>query len=153
MTSAEFWARVDKNGPIHPILGTRCWLYTGRIEAKGYGRASRILAHRFAWIEAEGSIPEGLHVLHHCDNPPCVNRAHLFVGTNDENAADCVAKGRRKKGPGPGRFGVGHRLGQLCKNGHEFTEANTYRFPNRSRRCRECFRLWTANWRRQKKAQ
>lgn len=54
-------------------------------------------AHRLAWIEAHGPIPDGLYVLHHCDNRPCCNpfgTRHLFLGTNLDNMADMVAKGR-----------------------------------------------------------
>ncbi len=52
-------------------------------------------AHRAAWIEANGPIPEGMNVLHHCDNPPCVNVEHLFLGTAADNTQDMIAKGRR----------------------------------------------------------
>lgn len=56
----------------------------------------QIAAHRFAWERANGPIPDGLCVLHHCDNPPCVNVDHLFLGTRADNVADMDAKGRRK---------------------------------------------------------
>ena len=54
-------------------------------------------AHRLAWEAANGPIPAGLLVLHHCDNPPCCNPAHLYVGTAKDNARDCKARGRRAK--------------------------------------------------------
>lgn len=54
-----------------------------------------LLTHRVAWESANGPIPGGLRVLHRCDNPPCCNPAHLFLGTAAENADDMVQKGRQ----------------------------------------------------------
>lgn len=51
-------------------------------------------AHRFAWQQTFGAIPDGLRVLHHCDNPPCVRPDHLFLGTAADNSRDMVRKGR-----------------------------------------------------------
>ena len=67
----------------------------------GYGQSRNRLAHREAYAEARGMTTEdmkGLVVLHSCDNPPCVNPDHLSVGTQADNIADCVAKGRNAKG-------------------------------------------------------
>ncbi|HTQ45602.1 MAG TPA: HNH endonuclease signature motif containing protein [Polyangiaceae bacterium] len=97
---ARFWAKVKK--------GKRgeCWLWQGATGRNGYGRmwtASRpaggvcVDAHRLAWYVAHGSWPT-LYVLHRCDNPPCCNPAHLFAGTQRDNRADCVAKGRSNRG-------------------------------------------------------
>ena len=61
------------------------------------GRTHR--AHRVAWMEANGPIPEGMYVCHHCDNPPCVNVEHLFLGTQVDNMHDMVVKGRSKGQP------------------------------------------------------
>ncbi len=56
------------------------------------------MAHRAAWEYTRGPVPAGLFVLHRCDNPPCCNPAHLFLGTQADNMADMQAKGRQAKG-------------------------------------------------------
>lgn len=103
-TVAErLWASVDKGGPTpehRPELGP-CWVWTGGKDHNGYGslqmdgRAQ--YAHRVAWQLEYGS-PEGLFVLHSCDNPSCVRVEHLFLGTQAENMADKVRKSRQQKG-------------------------------------------------------
>jgi hypothetical protein len=85
-----------------------CWEWRGNRDGCRYGKffASRYVgAHRLAWMLARGEIPTGLHVLHRCDNPPCCNPEHLFLGTMKDNCADMVAKGRgnRAKGARHGR--------------------------------------------------
>lgn len=100
----RFWSQVDKQGPIHPTLGTRCWLWTGtRLHrGQGYGQIAvdrvRYMAHRYSWILHNGPIPEGLQACHHCDNKGCVNPKHLFLGTSQDNQDDKVAKGRQASG-------------------------------------------------------
>lgn len=87
---ARFWARVQQ--------GDGCWEWTGFRDPKGYGRfqfeGRPMGVHRLSWLLHHGPIPAGLHVLHRCDNPPCVNPDHLWLGTNDDNIADRHAKGR-----------------------------------------------------------
>jgi hypothetical protein len=91
MTETEkFWSRVDKSGD--------CWLWTGRKNGYGYGRfANDLMAHRVSYSLANGSVPEGMHVLHHCDNRLCVNPQHLYAGTDKDNAHDKVQRGRCPK--------------------------------------------------------
>lgn len=75
-----------------------CWIWTGRLDSKGYGALNRTLAHREAYRRTNGPIPAGKHVLHSCDNPPCCNPAHLFLGTQADNNADRNSKERQARG-------------------------------------------------------
>lgn len=86
------------------ILTNGCHVWKGKTNQKGYGRLMinrrELLAHRVAWEHAHGRIPDGLCVLHRCDTPPCINPAHLFLGTIADNNADMKAKGRDRKATG-----------------------------------------------------
>ena len=112
----EFAARRDSKGrftsvclPIYerfnqkfiPEPNTGCWLWIARLNNRGYGVIGRgrrgdgtTAAHRVSWELFCGLIPNGMHVLHKCDNPPCVNPQHLFLGTHGDNMRDAVRKGR-----------------------------------------------------------
>ena len=75
-----------------------CLEWTGASQPAGYGHmwfdGKWVGSHRIAWILANGPIPDGLHVCHACDNPPCCEPTHLWLGTNAENVADRDAKER-----------------------------------------------------------
>jgi len=92
----RFWEAVDVSGD--------CWEWRGSTRGHGYG-ALRVngrttSAHRFSYELAYGPIPDGLFVCHHCDNPPCVNPAHLFIGTCKDNTRDMLSKGRGNRPKG-----------------------------------------------------
>lgn len=93
MGEKGFWARVKKQAD-------GCWVWTGARTKAGYGRIHKQgYAHRWSWkLANKKDIPEGLNVLHRCDNPPCIRPSHLFLGTKADNNADMAKKGRSTKG-------------------------------------------------------
>lgn len=82
----RFWAKVDTSG--------ECWEWQAFRDPNDYGRFEKRLASRVAYELTNGAIAQGLHVLHSCDNPPCCNPAHLFLGTHADNMHDMAVKGR-----------------------------------------------------------
>jgi len=96
---ARFWSRVDRNGPVvRPELGP-CWLWIANRNPKGYGLfwngRTTVIATHFALELIGVTVPTGAMACHSCDNPPCVNYGHLFVGDNSINQLDSFQKGRR----------------------------------------------------------
>jgi len=121
----RFWTKVSiKDG---------CWPWKAGVNQWGYGRIwvrelqSAVAAPRVMWFLRHGEWPK-LDVLHSCDNPPCVNPAHLSEGTAQENGLQCVARGRHP-----------HARKTHCRYGHPFDSENTY--ISRGRRyCRACLK-------------
>jgi len=113
-----------------------CWLWTGAVINNGYGqfRVNRktIVAHRVAYDLYRGNIPKGKLVLHSCDNPPCVNPAHLFLGTQSDNVVDSIKKNRQwqvKK--------------TYCKRGHLLSGKNLRMLSGKGRKdYRDCWQCY-----------
>lgn len=124
--SDRWWAKVDVRGP------DECWPWRGAYGGKSgrYGllrlpgrEGGTTTAHRVGWTLLNGPIPEGLHVLHRCDNPPCCNPRHWFLGTNQDNVDDKVAKGRQPVRAASGHRGVyrdadGRIYAEIARKGH-----------------------------------
>ncbi len=87
----RFWSKVDKSGD--------CWLWRGSVNPQGYGTFSfggkSRGAHRVSYLLSKGEIGDGLCVCHTCDNPPCVNPDHLWLGTQADNMRDMGSKNFR----------------------------------------------------------
>ena len=95
--SRRFWSKVDRGGP------DECWEWQGGRNPRGYGKfwmtGSTISSHRASFVIEYGfDVPPRKWILHSCDNPPCVNPAHLRVGDNDANLADKLARERQSRG-------------------------------------------------------
>jgi hypothetical protein len=149
----------NPRAPIEERLARRlvlrdsgCLEWTGFTTVDGYGHIAfnktMIETHRLAWTLVNGAIPPGVKVLHHCDNPPCCQTAptegfpdgHLFPGTQADNVADMMAKGRHVP------RGTYASPKTHCKQGHSFDEANTYVGKNGRRNCRACNRVAVARY-------
>ena len=127
---------IDRfNKFLTPCSTTGAIYFTGSRTRDGYGqfvttKHKHVAAHRIAWEIANGPIPEGMCVCHKHEDlgRHNVNPYHLFLGTQKQNMADMIAKGRQS-----------HPTKTHCKHGHEFTEENSYiSSTNNARNCRTC---------------
>lgn len=94
-----------------PLTG--CWLWTGAINAKGYGICGDGLVHRMMYRERFGDVPAGKYVLHHCDVRNCCNPDHLYAGKQKDNMRDMFARGR-----------IENRRGQPAGEAHSLAVLN-----------------------------
>lgn len=93
----RFWSHVDIGSP------DECWEWQAYRDHRGYGTfgfaaGDTRWAHRVAWELTNGPIPDGMLACHRCDNPPCCNPGHLFLGSYADNNSDAKAKGRTARG-------------------------------------------------------
>jgi len=99
--SQRFWSKAKVGRK------NKCWNWKASKTNDGYGRIQvnkeNWLAHRLSWTIHNGRIPKGMHVLHKCDNPACINPSHLFLGSHLDNMRDKTKKGRGAKGEKHGR--------------------------------------------------
>ena len=106
--------QIEKFKSKIEVQSNNCWHYIGTRDNSGYGIFSyspgnkKIGAHRFSAKYLDNKVIDNLLVCHTCDNPCCVNPAHLFVGTYQDNKNDQIAKGRQPKGKTHGMFGKTH---------------------------------------------
>lgn len=115
----RFWKHVDKDGPMCHTLGTNCWKWLGATHPMGYGLLGRggkknglVRATHVSWKIHFGTYPiQDQFICHKCDNPPCCNPSHLFLGTAKKNSEDCRDKGRQII-PKP-RYGLSNNKGKL----------------------------------------
>jgi hypothetical protein len=128
--SERFWAKVIKQS-------SGCWEWIGCLTSNGYGLfwdgEGKIRAHRFAYEEVKGIIPDGLEIDHLCRNKICVNPNHLEVVTRTENI---------KRGILPGILRTRKLSRDCCLRGHPYNLFNTHIRPDGSRECRACRKIY-----------
>lgn len=126
-TEADVLAKIA----IDPVTG--CGLWSGASDPDGYPlikwQGKTVRATRLIWTIKRGHIPDGLQVLHTCDNPRCPNDAHFFLGTNDDNRADCISKGRQARGVTSGRHTKPERTARGDQHGSKTRPDRVARGP------------------------
>jgi hypothetical protein len=133
------------------LMETPCIEWPGALDDRGYGRKNikkngkwvTVRTHRLAWEEANGPIPDGLHVLHRCDNPPCMNPEHLMVGDHAENMRQMMERGLWRD----------HWEGRdttRCKHGHLLDGDNLRVDAKGHRHCRTCRSRYNKKYKQRK---
>ena len=145
IVTPEFVARFQAKVVRDDFMPDGCHIWTGGKNNKGYGlvqnNSKMVLASRASHVIFNGEIPHGMQVCHRCDNPPCVNPAHLFLGSHSDNMKDAVAKGRNA------RVAKTH-----CIKGHELAGDNIRtRVDRPGRTCRACIRIASAKFKDKQK--
>lgn len=154
----RFWAKVNKDGPVHPVLGTPCWLWTATPTPLGYGRIrvdrqTRRQAHVVAYELVNGPVPDGMDLDHLCHThddecpggPSCLHRRCVHP-EHLEAVPPLVNNSRGKKG----LRGSNNATKTHCPHGHPYDEANTVRHSDGSRQCRTCKNEWDARYKKAK---
>lgn len=126
-----------------------CWEWSGSGNGRGYGKHyakingkhSRMYAHRLSFLLHNGWLSDSVHIMHSCDNPPCVNPEHLSAGTHTDNMQDMMRKGRGNQAGGKKTH---------CKRGHDYS-LHAFHRKDGCRECRICAREFRNNWKRKNK--
>jgi len=145
IVTPEFVARFEAKVVRDDCMPDGCHIWKAAKDPQRYGKINingkTIRASRASYTIYNGEIPHGMVICHRCDNPPCVNPAHLFLGTISDNMKDAVAKGRAK-----------NTKKTHCPQGHAYLGDNVLLWKNgKARKCRLCATKNSQNYRSRKR--